>query len=126
MIKEIVMTIHESAEDYLEQILMVMERKGHVRSIDIANGLNVTKPSVSVAMRKLRENGYINMGSDNLISLTDQGYAIARKIYDRHRTLTKYLIQLGVPDEIAKADACRIEHDLSDESFEAIRGQTGQ
>ena len=126
MIKEIVMTIHESAEDYLEQILMVMERKGHVRSIDIANGLNVTKPSVSVAMRKLRENGYINMGSDNLISLTDQGYAIARKIYDRHRTLTKYLIRLGVPDEIAKADACRIEHDLSDESFEAIRGQTGQ
>jgi len=120
------MTIHESAEDYLEQILMVMERKGHVRSIDIANGLNVTKPSVSVAMRKLRENGYINMGSDNLISLTDQGYAIARKIYDRHRTLTKYLIQLGVPDEIAKTDACRIEHDLSDESFEAIRGQTGQ
>ena len=69
---------------------------------------------------------FINMGSDNLISLTDQGYAIARKIYDRHRTLTKYLIQLGVPDEIAKADACRIEHDLSDESFEAIRGQTGQ
>ena len=120
------MTIHESAEDYLEQILMVMERKGHVRSIDIANGLNVTKPSVSVAMRKLRENGYINMGSDNLISLTDQGYAIARKIYDRHRTLTKYLIQLGVPDEIAKVDAYRIEHDLSDESFEAIRGQTGQ
>lgn len=120
------MTIHESAEDYLEQILMVMERKGHVRSIDIANGLNVTKPSVSVAMRKLRESGYINMGSDNLISLTDKGYAIARKIYDRHRTLTKYLIQLGVPDEIAKSDACKIEHDLSDESFEAIRCQTSQ
>ena len=120
------MTIHESAEDYLEQILMVMERKGHVRSIDIANGLNVTKPSVSVVMRKLRESGYINMGSDNLISLTDKGYAIARKIYDRHRTLTKYLIRLGVPDEIARADACKIEHDLSDESFEAIRGQTSQ
>ena len=120
------MTIHESAEDYLEQILMVMERKGHVRSIDIANGLNVTKPSVSVAMRKLRESGYINMGSDNLISLTDKGYAIARKIYDRHRTLTKYLIQLGVPDEIAKSDACKIEHDLSDDSFEAIRCQTSQ
>lgn len=117
------MTIHESAEDYLEQILMVMERKGHVRSIDIAAGLNVTKPSVSVAMRKLRESGYINMGSNNMISLTDKGYTIARKIYDRHRTLTKYLIQLGVPDEIARADACKIEHDLSDESFEAIRGQ---
>ena len=117
------MTIHESAEDYLEQILMVMERKGHVRSVDIASGLNVTKPSVCVAMRKLRENGYINMGADSLISLTDKGYAIARKIYDRHRTLTKYLIQIGVPDEIAREDACKIEHDLSDESFEAIRKQ---
>ena len=117
------MTIHESAEDYLEQILMVLEKKGHARSVDIAAGLNVTKPSVCVAMRKLRENGYINMGADNLISLTDKGYVIARKMYDRHRTLTKYLIQLGVPDEIARADACRIEHDLSDESFEAIRGQ---
>ena len=117
------MTIHESAEDYLEQILMVMERKGHVRSIDIAAGLNVTKASVCVAMRKLRENGYIHMGSDSLISLTDKGYAIARKIYDRHRTLTKYLIQLGVPEKNAKEDACKIEHDLSDESFEAIRGQ---
>ncbi len=120
------MIVHESAEDYLEQILMVMEGKGRVRSVDIAAGLNVTKPSVSVAMRKLRESGYINMGPDNLIFLTDKGYAIARKIYDRHRTLTKFLIQLGVPDEIAGADACRIEHDLSDESFEAIRSQTGQ
>ena len=117
------MTIHESAEDYLEQILMVLEKKGHARSVDIAAGLNVTKPSVCVAMRKLRENGYINMGADNLISLTDKGYAIARKIYNRHRTLTKYLIQLGVPEQIARDDACRIEHDLSDESFEAICGQ---
>ena len=117
------MTIHESAEDYLEQILMVMERKGHVRSIDIAAGLNVTKPSVCVAMRKLRENGYINMGSDNLISLTDKGYAIARKIYNRHRMLTKYLIQLGVPEKVAREDACKIEHDLSAESFDAICGQ---
>ena len=117
------MTIHESAEDYLEQILMVLERKGHVRSIDIAAGLNVTKASVCVAMRKLRENGYINMGSDNLISLTDKGYAIARKIYDRHRTLTKYLMQLGVPEKNAREDACKIEHDLSDKSFEAICGQ---
>ena len=117
------MTIQESAEDYLEQILMVMERKGHVRSVDIAEGLNVTKASVCVAMRKLRENGYINMGPDNLISLTDRGYAIARKIYDRHRTLTKYLMQLGVSEKNAKEDACKMEHDLSDETFEAIRGQ---
>ncbi len=117
------MTIQESAEDYLEQILMVLERKGHVRSVDIAAGLKVTKPSVSIAMRKLKENGYIHMGTDNLISLTDKGYAIARKIYDRHRTLTKYLVQLGVPEEIAREDACRMEHDLSEESYAAIREQ---
>ena len=117
------MTIHESAENYLKQILILLEKKGYARSVDIAAGLNVTKGSVSIAMQKLRKNGYINMGSDNLISLTDKGYAIARKMYDRHRTLTKYQIQLGVPDETARADACKIEHDLSDESFEAIRGQ---
>ena len=115
--------IHESAEDYLEQILMLLEKKGHARSIDIAVGLNVTKPSVSVAMKKLRENKYITMAEDGLISLTDKGYAIARKIYDRHKTLTKYLVQLGVPEEIAREDACKIEHDLSEESYEAIRSQ---
>ena len=117
------MNIHESAEDYLEQILMVREKKGRVRSIDISAGLNVTKASVSIAMRKLRENDYIHMGSDNLISLTEKGYAIARKIYDRHQALTKYLMQLGVPEWIAREDACKIEHDLSEESFAAIRGQ---
>ena len=89
------MNIYESAEDYLEQILMLLEKKGHARSIDIAVGLNVSKPSVSVAMKKLRENGYISMSSDNLISLTDKGYTIARKIYDRHQALTKYLTQLS-------------------------------
>ena len=97
------MIIHESAEDYLEQILMLLEQKGYARSTDIAIGLNVTKPSVSVAMKK--------------------GYAIARRIYDRHRTLTKYLVQLGVPEEIAREDACKIEHDLSDESYAAICSQ---
>ena len=115
------MNIYESAEDYLEQILMLLEQKGHARSIDIAAGLNVSKPSVSVAMKKLRENGYITMGTDNNISLTDKGYAIARKIYDRHQVLTKYLVQIGVPADIAREDACKIEHDLSVESFEAIR-----
>ena len=117
------MNIHESAEDYLERILMLLEQKGYVRSVDIAAGLNVSKPSVSVAMKKLRENGYITMSSDSMISLTDKGYAIARKIYDRHRVLTRYLIQLGVPEEIAREDACKIEHDLSDESFAAISAQ---
>ena len=117
------MVIHESAEDYLEQILMLLEKKGHARSTDIAIGLNVTKPSVSFAMKNLRENGYIKMSTDNMISLTDKGYAIARKIYDRHQALTKYLVQLGVPEDIAREDACKIEHDLSEESFNAICGQ---
>ena len=114
------MTIHESAENYLKQILILLEKKGYARSVDIAAGLNVTKVSVSVAMQKLRKNGYINMGSDNLISLTDKGYVIAKKINDRHRMLTRFLIQLGVPEKIAGEDACKIEHDLSDESYAAI------
>ena len=88
--------------------------------MDIAAGLNVTKPSVSVAMKKLRENGYIHMGADNLISLTDSGYAIARKVYDRHRKLTAFLVGIGVPEQVAREDACRIEHDISEETFEAI------
>ena len=120
------MQIHESAEDYLEQILMLLEQKGHARSIDIAAGLDVTKPSVSVAMKKLRENGYITMSTDNMISLTDKGYAIARRIYDRHQALTKYLVKIGVPEEIAKEDACKMEHDLSDESLTAISGFLAQ
>ena len=117
------MSIQKSAEDYLEQILMLLEKKGYARSTDIAAGLNVSRPSVSVAMKKLRENGYIRMGLDNMISLTDKGYAIARKMYDRHMALTKYLVQLGVPEEIAVEDACKVEHDLSEESFTAICGQ---
>ena len=117
------MNIYESAEDYLERILMLLEQKGYVRSVDIAAGLNVSKPSVSVAMKKLRETGYIHMGEDSLISLTDKGYAIARKIYDRHQKLTRYLVQLGVPEEIAREDACRMEHDISQETFEAICAQ---
>lgn len=115
------MDIHESGEDYLEQILKLLEQKGHARSIDIAAGLNVSKPSVSVAMKKLRENGYITMGTDNNISLTDKGYAIARRIYDRHRTLTRFLVQLGVPPEIAEEDACLMEHDISEETYQAFR-----
>ena len=117
------MTIHESAEDYLEQILMLLEKKGYARSIDIATERKVSKPTVCISMKKLRENGYVKMSPDNYISLTDKGYAIARKMYDRHRALTKYLVQIGVPDAIAQRDACKIEHDLSDESFDAICAQ---
>ena len=114
------MEIHESAENYLERILMLMEEKGYARSTDIAAELNVTKPSVSVAMKKLRENNYITMAEDGMISLTDKGYTIARRIYDRHKNLTKFLVKIGVPEEIAREDACKMEHDLSEEAFEAI------
>ena len=112
--------IHESAEDYLEMIMMLREQKGYVRSVDIATALSVTKPSVSHAMKLLRENGYITMDKENYILLTVSGETIARKIYKRHRTLTRFLVVLGVDEKIAYEDACRIEHDLSEESIRAI------
>lgn len=115
------MQIYESAEDYLETILMLCEEHGSARSVEIAARLNVTKPSVSFAMKKLRENGYIRMGSDNRITLTESGAAIAARILERHKLLTQFLMRLGVSEEAARADACKIEHDLSDESFEALR-----
>lgn len=117
------MNIHESAEDYLEAILMLQEEKGYARSVDIAARLNVTKPSVSFAMKRLRENGYITMDEENLIGLTDQGMEIAHRIYDRHKILTAFLQQLGVDPQTAREDACKIEHDISEETFAAIRGQ---
>ena len=113
--------LHESGEDYLEAILMLKERNGVVRSIDIANELNFTKPSISVAMKRLRENGFIEMDRDSHITLTDKGYEIANNIYTRHKVLTSVLVALGVEEHIAAEDACKIEHDLSEESFEAIR-----
>lgn len=115
------MKIYKSAEDYLEAILVLKERLGHVRSIDIVNELGYSKPSVSVAMKKLRENGYIEMDESGGISLNPAGLEIAQKIYDRHRILTRALVTLGVSEETAAADACKIEHDLSDESFRQIR-----
>ena len=117
------MNIHESAEDYLEMILMLREEKGYARSVDIAAKLGVTKPSVSFAMKNLRENGYITMDQDNYITLTETGDAIARRIYDRHKVLTQFLIQLGVNDQTARKDACKIEHDISEATFAAIRSQ---
>ena len=117
------MNIHESAEDYLEMILMLREQKGYARSIDIASALGVTKPSVSFAMKKLRENGYIAMDPENYITLTDRGMEIAERIYTRHKALTKFLIQIGVDEKIAREDACKIEHDLSPETFEALLRQ---
>lgn len=115
------MNIHESAEDYLESILMLCLEHGSARSVDIAAHLGVTKPSVSFAMKRLRENGYILMGDDNRITLTEQGEAIAQRMLERHNLLSKFLIRLGVSEDVARADACKIEHDLSDETFDAIR-----
>ena len=114
------MKIHQSAEDYLEMILMLREQKGEVRSIDIATGLSVSKPSVSVAMKHLREDGYIIMNEDNRIILTEKGMEVASRVYRRHKTLTRFLMQLGVDAEVAREDACKIEHDISPETFEAI------
>lgn len=115
------MEIHQSAEDYLETILILRERIGQVRSIDIATEMNYSKPSISVAMKKLRENGYIQVDGDGFITLTDSGYEIASNIYNRHQVLTDFFVSLGVDEKIAAEDACRIEHDLSEETFEKIR-----
>ena len=115
------MNIHESAEDYLERILMLRLKNGMVRSIDIVRDLDYSKPSVSVAMKRLRENGYIEMDADGYISLLPPGEAIATRSYARHQVLTQFLVQLGVSPENAAADACKIEHDLSEESYERIK-----
>ena len=115
------MTIHKSSEDYLEAMLMLKEKHGFVRSVDIAAQLGVTKPSVSYATKRLRESGYITMDKEGLITLTDAGMEIASRIYERHKLLTQLLIRLGVSPETAREDACKIEHDLSVETFDAIR-----
>ena len=115
------MKIQESAENYLETILMLKNRKGAVRSIDIANELEFSKPSVSVAMKNLRENGYIEVDGDGFISLLPSGVAIAEKIYERPTAISDWLVALGVDPAVAAEDACRIEHVISAESFEAVK-----
>lgn len=115
------MKIHESAENYLETILMLHRRTGAVRSIDIANELEYSKPSVSIAMKNLREHGYIRVDKNGFITLEPSGLEIAERIYARHTLLTKWLTGLGVPPEIAAEDACRMEHVISTESIDAIR-----
>lgn len=114
------MGIHESAEDYLEAILILKERLGMVRSIDVVNEKHFKKPSVSVAMKKLRENGYIEMDREGFITLTDKGYEIASSVYNRHKLLTRFFVALGVNEQTAAADACKIEHDISEETFQKI------
>lgn len=115
------MTIRESAEDYLETMLMMREQHGYIRSVDVAEHLGVTKPSVSYAVKRLRENGYLLMDADGRITLTQKGEAIAQRTYERHRVLTEFLVEIGVPEANAREDACKIEHDISEETFSAIR-----
>ncbi|MGI6184270.1 MAG: metal-dependent transcriptional regulator [Candidatus Fimadaptatus sp.] len=119
------MQILKSSEDYLETMLMMQEKHGYIRSIDIAAELGVTKPSVSYATKRLRENGYITMDKDGLIKLTDKGMEIAARIYGRHKLITDVLMRIGVSEKTAREDACRIEHDLSDETVAAIRRHVG-
>ena len=114
------MNIYESAEDYLETILILRQRNGMVRSIDIAREKNISKPSVSIAMKKLRENGYIEVSQEGFHTLLPPGLEIAQRIYRRHTMLTRFLERLGVSPETAAADACKMEHDLSAETFEKI------
>ena len=115
------MIIHESAEDYLEAIYMESLRRPSVRSIDVVNALGYSKPSVSIAMKQLEENGYITRDENRFLHLTDKGMEIAQRIYERHETLAACLMKMGVSEENAYRDACKIEHDLSDESFGRIR-----
>lgn len=114
------MQILRASEDYLETMLMLQKEHGYVRSIDVAEHLGVTKPSVTYATKRLRENGYITMDKDGLITLTDSGMAIATNMLTRHEMLTRFLIKLGISPETAETDACKIEHDISEETFAAI------
>lgn len=115
------MNIYESAEDYLERIYMIKAEKGYVKSVDLAKSLNVSKPSVSFAMKQLSENGYITMNESKYIELTEKGKEIADRIYARHKLLSDILIKLGVNKETAIMDACRLEHHVSDETFNALQ-----
>ena len=119
------MKIQKSAEDYLEMVMMLEEKRGSVRSIDVATEMGVTKPSVSVAVKRLRENGYLTVDADGQLRLTESGSEIAGRMYDRHRMLTDFFVSIGVSPETAREDACKVEHDLSDETFKALCGHMG-
>jgi Mn-dependent DtxR family transcriptional regulator len=115
------MKMQESPEDYMEAILVLSKELGNVRSIDVANYLGYSKPSISVAMKRLRENGFVSTDDHGNLMLTGSGLAIALKIYERHIVLSQFLISIGVDEETAKKDACRMEHVISDVSFEKIK-----
>ena len=115
------MEIHESGEDYLESILILKESHGYVRSIDVARHKNYSKPSVSRTMGLLRESGYITIDKDGLIDLTPLGLEVAGRIYERHQLLTRWLVSLGVDEETATQEACHIEHDVSENTFQRMK-----
>lgn len=115
------MKIRESAENYLETILALHKKNGKVRSIDIANELGYSKPSISIAMKQFRENGYVTIDDLGYITLTESGKSIAESMAERHKILTEYLISIGVSEKTASEDACRMEHVISEESFEKMK-----
>lgn len=115
------MRLQESGEMYLESIYVLSKKLGAVRSIDVSEYMGYSKPSVSRAVSLLKNAGYLVMNEENLITLTDSGLAIAKKIYDRHTLLSELLIRLGVSEKTAVQDACKMEHTISDETFEAIQ-----
>ena len=115
------MQINESIEDYLEAVLRLKERLGLVRSIDVAEEMGYSKPSVSIAMKKLRENGYVEVDGEGHLSLTTAGMNVAKKVDTRHKVLKDIFIRLGVSEETAAKDACEVEHHLSDETFQKLR-----
>ena len=114
------MAIHQSAEDYLESILILQKRLGQVRSIDIVNELGYSKPSISIAMKKLRESGHVSMAEDGTLTLTESGMTIASDVYERHTAIAQLFRILGVSEETAAEDACKMEHSLSDETYRCI------
>lgn len=115
------MNIYESAEDYLERILILRQKQNKVISLDIAQSMNYSKASISRAMKNLRENGYITVDADGALHLTMEGERIAQRVFERHQMLSEFFVKIGVSKEIALKDACKVEHDLSDETFQAIK-----
>ena len=115
------MALHQSGEDYLEAILVLRQQNGIVRSIDVAQHLGYSKPSVSRAMSLLKTSGHIKMEKDGRLELTEEGTRVAREIYERHKLLTGWLVRLGVAEDVASEDACKIEHDISQETFECLK-----
>ncbi len=115
------MKMQESPEDYLETIYMLSMSQQEVRSIDVARHLGYSKPSVSVAMKRLRENGFVRMDENNLLTLTDEGLEIARRVYERHEVITRFFVGIGIDADTAQKDACRVEHVISEETFQRLK-----